>query len=398
MSTSTEHHRVLVVGGGTGGITVAARLLRARHGLDLAIVEPADTHYYQPLWTLVGGGEVSAESTARPMATVIPEGATWIRDAATAFEPASNAVLTREGRRIGYDYLVVAPGIQIDWGAIPGLAEGIGRGGVCSNYSYQAARYTWDCLRSFGGGNAIFTQPNTAIKCGGAPQKIMYLAEAQFRRRGVRGKSRVIFATAGTAIFGIEKYRRTLERIVRERGIDLRLQHNLVAIRPEAREAVFERLDTGATVALPYAMLHVAPPMSAPDFLKGSPIADAKGWVDVDPDNLRHKRFPNIFGLGDASNLPTSKTGAAIRKQAPVLVAHLLAAMEGGASAKRYDGYSSCPIVTDYGKLMLAEFDYRMQPTETFPFDQSKERRSMYLMKKHLLPALYWHGMLKGRA
>lgn len=398
MSTNTEHHRVLVVGGGTGGITVAARLLRARPGLDLAIVEPADTHYYQPLWTLVGAGEVSSESTARPMATVIPWGAAWIRDAVTAFDPEANAVLTREGRRIGYDYLVVAPGIQIDWGAIPGLAEGIGRGGLCSNYSYPSARYTWDCLRSFEGGNAIFTQPNTAIKCGGAPQKIMYLAESQFRRRGVRGKSRVIFATPGTAIFGIDKYRRTLERIVRERGIDLRLQHNLVAIRPEAREAVFERLDTGETVVLPYAMLHVAPPMSAPDFLKGSPIADASGWVDVDPDNLRHKRFPNIFGLGDASNLPTSKTGAAIRKQAPVLVAHLLATMEGGVSDKRYDGYSSCPIVTDYGKLMLAEFDYRMQPAETFPFDQSKERRSMYLMKKYLLPALYWHGMLKGRA
>ena len=393
-----SHHQVVIVGGGTAGITVAARLRRARRGLDVAVIEPSDRHYYQPLWTLVGAGDVDMASTVRPMAAVIPPGVTWIRDAVAAFEPDQIAVLTRDGQRLTYDHLVVAPGIQMDWDKIKGLKENLGRHDICSNYTFATARYTWDCLRRFQGGNAIFTHPGTPVKCGGAPQKIMYLAEDYFRRSGVRDKTDVIFAAAGTAIFGIERYARTLRRIVAERGIATRFRHELVEVRPETREAVFQHLDTGETEAVPYAMLHVTPPMSAPDFVKASPLADGAGWVDVDKHSLRHVRFPNVFALGDASNLPTGKTGAAVRKQAPVLVKHLLAHLDGTTSDARYNGYSSCPLITGYGKLVLAEFDYDGQPDETFPFDQSKERRSMYLMKKYVLPQMYWHGMLKGLA
>lgn len=393
-----SHHQVVIVGGGTAGITVAARLRRARRGLDVAVIEPSDRHYYQPLWTLVGAGDVDMASTVRPMAAVIPPGVTWLRDAVAAFEPDQNAVLTRDGQRITYDHLVVAPGIQMDWDKIKGLKENLGRHDICSNYTFGTARYTWECLQRFQGGNAIFTHPGTPVKCGGAPQKIMYLAEDYFRRSGVRDKADVIFAAAGTAIFGIERYARTLRRIVAERGIATRFRHELVEVRPETREAVFQHLDTGETEAIPYAMLHVTPPMSAPDFVKASPLADGAGWVDVDKHSLRHVRFPNVFALGDASNLPTGKTGAAVRKQAPVLVKHLLAHLDGTTSDARYNGYSSCPLITGYGKLVLAEFDYDGQPDETFPFDQSKERRSMYLMKKYVLPQMYWHGMLKGLA
>lgn len=393
-----NHHQIVVVGGGTAGITVAARLRRARRGLDIAVVEPSDRHYYQPLWTLVGAGDVDMATTVRPMASVIPPGITWIHDAVAAFEPERNAVLTRDGRRITYDQLVVAPGIQMDWDKVRGLKENLGRHDICSNYTFATARYTWDCLRRFQGGNAIFTHPATPVKCGGAPQKIMYLAEAHFRRSGVRDKSEVIFAAAGTAIFGIERYAKTLRRIVAERGIVTRFRHELTEVRPDSREAVFRHLDTGETVVMPYAMLHVTPPMSAPDFVKASALADGAGWVDVDKHSLQHVRFPNVFSLGDASNLPTGKTGAAVRKQAPVLVKHLLAHIDGTTSDARYNGYSSCPLITDYGKLVLAEFDYDGRPDETFPFDQSKERYSMFLMKKYVLPQMYWHGMLKGLA
>lgn len=393
-----NHHQIVVVGGGTAGITVAARLRRARRGLDIAVVEPSDRHYYQPLWTLVGAGDVDMATTVRPMASVIPPGVTWIHDAVAAFEPERNAVLTRDGRRITYDQLVVAPGIQMDWDKVRGLKENLGLHDICSNYTFATARYTWDCLRRFQGGNAIFTHPATPVKCGGAPQKIMYLAEAHFRRSGVRDKSEVIFAAAGTAIFGIERYAKTLRRIVAERGIVTRFRHELTEVRPDSREAVFRHLDTGETVVMPYAMLHVTPPMSAPDFVKASALADGAGWVDVDKHSLQHVRFPNVFSLGDASNLPTGKTGAAVRKQAPVLVKHLLAHIDGTTSDARYNGYSSCPLITDYGKLVLAEFDYDGRPDETFPFDQSKERYSMFLMKKYVLPQMYWHGMLKGLA
>jgi sulfide:quinone oxidoreductase len=392
------HHRIVIVGGGSAGITVAARLAKTLSQPDIAIIEPSATHYYQPLWTLVGGGVFPKAVTERNEATLIPQRVTWIQDAVTEFSPEDNTVLTRGGNKVQYDYLVVAPGIQIDWDKVKGLKAAIGKEGVCSNYAYEYVDKTWECLRNFKGGNAIFTQPNTPIKCGGAPQKIMYLADDYFRKTGARERTNVIFASAAGGIFAVQKYAKALDRVVARKGIEARFQHNLSEIRPETKEAVFQRLDTDEQVVLPYAMIHVTPPMSAPDFIKHSPLANEAGWVDVDKYTLQHTRYPNIFSLGDASSLPTSKTGAAIRKQAPVLVKNLVAVMHGTPLTAQYNGYTSCPLVTSYGKLILAEFDYDGKPTETFPFDQSKERYSMYLLKAYGLPALYWQGMLKGRA
>ena len=392
------HHQVVIVGGGTAGITVAARLTKGWFNkLDVAVIEPSDKHYYQPLWTLVGAGVFRKEVTERSEAAVMPKRAKWIRDAVTEFHPDENYLLTRDGQKITYDWLVVGAGIQINWDQIKGLKDSIGKEGVCSNYAYQYVDSTWETLRNFQGGNAIFTQPSGAIKCGGAPQKIMYLAEDFLRKSGVRDKSNVIFASPGKQIFSIEKYRLALEKVVARKGIETRFRHDLIEIRPATKEAVFQQLDTGEEVVLHYDMLHVTPPMSSPEFIARSPLADANGWVEAHKETLQHVRFPNVFALGDCSSLPTSKTGAAIRKQAPVVVRNLRAAMAGKPLTATYDGYTSCPVVTGYGRLILAEFDYNQQPAETFPFDQSKERWSMWLLKKYLLPVLYWQGMLKGR-
>jgi sulfide:quinone oxidoreductase len=393
------HHHVLIVGGGSAGLTVAARLTKGWfRRLDVAVIEPSDRHYYQPLWTLVGGGVFPKEASVRSEASVMPRRANWIRDAVNTFHPEQNYVLTHGGRKVSYDWLVVAAGIHIDWEKIPGLKESIGKGGVCSNYSYDTVDYTWETIRGFRGGNAVFTHPSGAIKCGGAPQKIMYLAEDYFRRAGVRDKTRVLFCAAGRSIFSVDKYRSALERIIERKQIECHFRHELTEIRPQSKEAVFKNLDSGEVVTISYEMLHVTPPMSPPAFIASSPLADKAGWVEVDKETLQHVRFPNVFALGDCSSLPTSKTGAAIRKQAPVLVRNLKAAMAGKPLIAKYNGYTSCPIVTGYGSLILAEFDYDRQPAETFPFDQSKERWSMWLLKKYLLPLLYWKGMLKGRA
>ena len=396
MKELTPH--IAIVGGGTAGITVAARLRKALPEASILILDPAQQHYYQPLWTLVGAGVVKKEITARSEASVIPPGVDWLPEAVATFEPEARTLTTADGTRVRYDWLVVCPGIQINWDAIPGLRAALGKNGVCSNYTYDTADYTWQALRELRSGNAIFTMPATAVKCGGAPQKIMYLAEDYVRREGRREQVNIIYAAAGASIFGVEKYRKTLERIVRERGIETRFRHHLVEVRGEQREAVFENLDTKERVTLPFAMLHAVPPMSAPDFIKASPLADTDGWCAADKFTLQHPRFPEVFALGDASSLPTSRTGAAIRKQAPVLVRNLLAQRAGRPLPARYDGYTSCPLVTRYGRMVLAEFDYDNQPAETFPFDQSKERYSMWLLKRYVLPQLYWHGMLKGRA
>lgn len=392
-----ERHRVVVVGGGTAGITVAARLLRLLHGVDVAIVEPSERHFYQPLWTLAGGGVADRHASERAEASVIPKGAVWVREAVAELRPEENLVVTDSGRRLGYEALVVAPGIQIDWEGVPGLSEALAGGKATSIWSYEQVERTWQLIRGFRGGTALFTYPATPIKCPGAAQKIMYLADDTFRRAGVREHTRVVFASAAASIYAVPHYAPALERVVERRGIETLFRHNLVAVRPRTNEAVFEQLDTGETVVLGYDLLHVAPPQSAPELVKQSPLAGPDGWLQVDKHTLRHPRFPNVFSLGDASSLPTSKTGAAVRAQSKVLVANLVAALAGEEPVAHYDGYTACPIITGYGRLILAEFDYDLQPRETFPFDQSKERRSMYLLKKHALPRFYWHRLLRGR-
>jgi sulfide:quinone oxidoreductase len=392
------HHKIVVIGGGTGGISVAARLTKGWFNKrDVAVIEPADTHYYQPLWTLVGGGVVPKEITGRPMKSVMPKRVHWIKDAVTELEPDKNLIRTRDGKVITYDWLVVAAGLQINWDKISGLRESVTRNGVCSNYSYETVDSTWQIIKNFKGGTAIFTMPSGAVKCGGAPQKIMYLADETFRRNGVRNSSTVMFTSTLPNIFAVERYRKTLEDVIARKEIVCHFREELIEVRGDQHEAVFKHLDTGEVVTRRFDMLHVTPPMGPPSFLSKSPLADKDGWVDVDKATLRHQQFSNVFALGDCSNLPTSKTGAAIRKQSPVLVRNLISAMCSQTLSGKYDGYTSCPLVTGYGKLVMAEFDYDKMPQETFSIDQSKERWSMWLVKRYLLPQLYWHGMLKGR-
>jgi sulfide:quinone oxidoreductase len=394
---ANAHYKIVIVGGGTAGLTVASQLSKKVNNKEIAIIEPSTKHYYQPLWTLVGGGEASKESTQRNEADYIPKGNSWIEDSVTEFYPEENYLLTANGKKISYDFLVVAPGIQIDWDKIKGLKESLGKNGVCSNYSYQYVDKTWEYIKNFSGGTAIFTQPPPPFKCGGAPQKIMYLADDYFRKSGVREKTKVVYASAAAVSFQVKKYANTLDKVIARKGIQTKYRHNLIEIKAETKEAIFENLDSKEKITLHYDMIHVTPPQSSPNFIKQSPLANADGWVDVDKQTLKHNRYPNIFSLGDSSSLPTSKTGAAIRKQAPVLVKNLVSAIEGKPLTSTYNGYTSCPLVTGYGRLVMAEFDYDLKPEETFPIDQSKERFSMYLLKKYLLPQIYWNGMLKGR-
>ena len=394
-----KSHQIVIVGGGSAGITVAAQLLKKKPGLDIAVVEPSEMHYYQPAWTLVGGGTFNLESTRRPEKSVMPSGTTWIKDRVTAVKSVDNALELASGEILSYQYLVMCPGIQIDYHKVSGLKESLGKNGVCCNYEYDSCSYTWEVLKNLKGGVALFTNPNTPIKCGGAPQKIMYLAADHLKKHDLLKKTEVHFATAGGVIFGVQPYKAALEKVIKNYGIKTDWHHNLKAVHGERKEATFDILEDGKPVGeviMKFDMIHVTPPMSAPDFIKQSPLADANGWMAVDKHTLQSTGFPNVFGLGDATNSPNAKTGAAVRKQAPVLVANLLQAMAGQGLTASYNGYGSCPLITGYGKLILAEFDYDNKSTPTFPFDQSKERLSMWWLKKYILPWFYWNKMLKG--
>jgi sulfide:quinone oxidoreductase len=401
--SGTPHHQIVIVGGGTAGISVAAGLMAQNRKLDIAVIDPSDQHYYQPAWTLVGGGVFRPEDTAKPERECIPTGVKWIQDVVVQLDPDQNRVGTQSGQQVHYDYLVLCPGIQINWHLIKGLEEAIAKGGVCSNYGYQYAPYTWETIRNFKGGNAIFTMPGTPIKCAGAPQKIMYLADDTFRSNGVRDQSKVMFCSAVGAIFSVKEYGDTLLKVIERKGIEVNFKHNLKEIKADTKEAIFD-VTTDAGVeerVIPYDMLHVVPPMSAPEFIKNSKLAVAdgpmKGWVDVNKETMQHHTYPNVFSLGDASSLPTSKTAAAIRKQFPILVTNLLAYMASNPLGGKYDGYTCCPLITGYGKTIMAEFNYQLKPMSTFPIDPNKERYSMWVMKTKVLPWVYWNWLIKGK-
>lgn len=395
-----HQHRIVIIGGGNGGISVAAQLLLKKSLLDIAIIEPSEQHFYQPAWTMVGGGFYDINDTVRSELDQIPAGVEWIKDYVVSFEPTQNLITLKNGDTVHYDYLVVAPGIQLNWNEIKGLEENIGKNGVCSNYSFNTAPYTFECLQNTKSGRAIFTSPHTPVKCGGAPQKIMYIAADYFKKNNLSDKIQVEFWSGGTKLFGVKKFEDALKKVISKFRIKENYYTKLVEIDGAAKRAKFIGFgehNKDAETWVDYEMIHVTPPQSAPDFIKNSSLSNVAGWVDVDKHSLQHIKFANIFSLGDTSSLPTGKTGAAIRKQAPVLVQNLLSFMQGEKMIASYNGYSSCPLITGNGKLILAEFDYENNPQETFPFNQAKERWSMFILKRYILPYLYWNQILKGK-
>ncbi|NRA52300.1 MAG: NAD(P)/FAD-dependent oxidoreductase [Phaeodactylibacter sp.] len=418
-------HQIAIIGAGTAGITVAAQLLLKDKNLDIALIDPAQKHYYQAAWTLVGAGTYNYKNTERDMADLIPKGAKWIQEYVDIVNPDQNEVILQNGNSVFYDYLVACPGVKYDYSLIEGLAETMNKNQVCSNY--VDPDYTWECLQEFKGGNAIFTQPATPVKCGGAPQKIMYLADDYWRKQGVRDKAEVLFLTPGSVIFGVEPFKSTLMEVVDRKGLQLRFFHRITKIDGKNKRVYFDIVkkyekisavcynyrDTEkeeiveGSVMMEFDMLHLAPPQTAPDFIRNSQLAvqdgPTKGWIDVNINSLKHNRYANVFALGDAAALPTAKTGAAVRKQAPVVVENLLHTIANDNQQERsYHGYSSCPLVTGYGKMLLAEFNYDGErdsdPVLSKMFDTSKKLYAMWVLKKYGLPFMYWNMMLKGRA
>ena len=389
---------VVIIGGGAGGIATAASLLKRRSGLSIILIEPKDDHYYQPGWTLVGGGVFDRRSTQRSMASVMPKQVTWLKTAAASFAPDRNEVMLEDGSAVDYRVLVVAPGLKLDWAAIPGLAETLGKNGVTSNYLFDMAPYTWELTQSLREGRALFTQPPMPIKCAGAPQKAMYMSCDHWLRTGSLSSLDVEFHSAGAVLFGVKEFVPALTDYVKRYGIDLNLESRLVAIDGPGRKASFAA--PGGEITREFDMIHVVPPQTAPDFIRQSPIAGEGGWVDVHQETLQHSRFGNIFAVGDVSSAPNAKTAAAVRKQAPVVAVNVLDVLDGKSPHAVYDGYGSCPLTVERGKIVLAEFGYggRLQPS--FPkwlIDGTRPSRLAWLLKEKLLPPIYFELMLKGR-
>jgi len=391
-------YKLVVVGGGAGGCGTANKFVKKFGPGEVAVIEPNEMHYYQPLWTLVGGGVKQLSESGRPMETLLPKQANWLKDSVASFEPDNNRLVTKSGDVVSYDFLVVAMGLELRYDKIKGLPEAFDTPGVGSNYSVKYVEKTKKAIDNFQGGNALFTYPNSLIKCPGAPQKIMYMAEETFRKKGVQAS--IHYHSSLPVIFACKKFADALWEVVRGRGIHVHLRQHLVEIKPDTKEAVFENLDTNELTTVPYDMIHITPPMETPPALHSNKdLTDAAGFLSINKETLQHTKYPNIFGIGDCTNLTIARTAAAVAAQLGIMRKNLGAAIDGSRVMPGvYSGYTSCPLVTGKGSLILAEFDFQVppQPMETFPVDQAKERWSMYLMKAHFFPTLYWRGLVKG--
>ncbi|KAI8963263.1 FAD/NAD(P)-binding domain-containing protein [Daldinia sp. FL1419] len=403
---SKAHHRVVIVGGGTAGVTVAAQLQRSTEfeNKDIAILDPAQTHHYQPGWTLVGSGLRSLTDMHRPMSEIIPQGVKHYPLRVSTFDPANNAIKTSEGVDVSYDYLIVAPGLETNFAGVSGLEQALQdpASQVSSIYSEKTVEQVWKNVQAFKKGPAIFTQPAGVIKCAGAPQKIMWMAHSQWKRDGVRDNVDITFATGAATMFAVPKYSQALEELRKQRNVEGLFHHNLVKVDPKNKVATFKNLADGANGALverEFGFLHVVPPQKPWDWVAKSQLADAAGWVDVDKSTTQHTKYKNVFSLGDASSLPNSKTAAAITSQTPVLIDNLLAVMRGKELKASYDGYASCPLLTGHNELMLCEFKYGGVPKETFASilgGQETPNRLFYHLKKDFFLYVYWNYYVKG--
>lgn len=396
-------HDIVVIGGGAAGIAAASSLLARASDLDIAIIDPADIHYYQPGWTMVGGGIFNPEQTAKTMGSLIPSGVKWIKAAVSAFEPDNNVVILDGCRVVKYNRLIVAPGLKLNWNGIEGLGETLGRNGVTSNYRYDLAPYTWELVQNLKSGRAIFTQPPMPIKCAGAPQKALYLSGDHWFRIGALKNIDIEFYNSGGVLFGVKEYVPALMEYIERYDATLNFMQTLTKVNGPNKTAWFNKVDADGNVEVvetKFDMLHVVPPQVAPDFVRVSPLADSAGWVDVDQETLRHKTYKNIWSLGDVMNAPNAKTAAAARMQAPIVANNILHDMGKAAGLAKYNGYGSCPLTVERGKIVLAEFGYGGKLLPSFPswlINGQKPSRVAWFLKEKILPPIYWKAMLKGK-
>tara|TARA_R110002110_G_scaffold14698_1_gene67655 strand:- start:80784 stop:82469 length:1686 start_codon:yes stop_codon:yes gene_type:complete len=402
-AATAAHYDIVIVGAGAAGIAVASSLLARSTSLSIAIIDPAEVHYYQPGWTLVGAGVFTQARTVKTMASLIPQGVEWIKAAVGSFEPDQNRIRLEDSRPIYYERMIAAPGIKLDWHGIEGLVDTLGHNGVTSNYRFDLAPYTWHLVQNLKQGKAVFTQPPMPIKCAGAPQKALYLSCDHWLRSGTLRNIDVQFFNAGEVLFGVKEYVPALMNYVEKYGAQLNFAHRLVRIDGDARKAWFAtQAEDGSSreVEAEFDMIHVCPPQCAPDFVRDSALADPAGWIDVDQNTLRHKRYENVWGLGDAMNAPNAKTAAAARMQAPIVANNVLEAMGQVKGIAHYNGYGSCPLTVERGKIVLAEFGYGGKLLPSFPqwlINGEKPSRLAWMLKEKILPPVYWLAMLKGK-
>lgn len=414
--SSSAKGKIVIIGGGAAGISMAARLMNWLDEPDVTLIDPSDRQFYQPGFTLIASGVYTPDEVWKKQEDCMPDGVKWVKDSVVAVDPVWNQITTGKNEKIPYDFLVLTPGVQTNWGKVEGITKDtLGQGNAHSIYDFEGAQKTWKAIQELSktGGRGIYTDTYTKHKCGGAPKKICLLTEHYTRKQDTRDTVTLDYYTASHELYDVPYYTPRLLEIYKERNVPIYLNVRVKGVDTAAKQVHFEKIEkngeekTITPFVEDYDFLHFTPPMSAPDFVREAGLGWAEGklaaeaWVMVDKETLVHSKYPNIISLGDVAGIPTSKTSAAIRVQVPVAAKNLISLMEGKEPTEKYNGYAACPIVTDYGHVLLCEFDYDKKPASSFPFtmlDVSQEQWLAWILKVYILKPMYFYGMLNGRA
>lgn len=414
--SSSAKGKIVIIGGGAAGISMAARLMNWLDEPDVTLIDPSDRQFYQPGFTLIASGVYTPDEVWKKQEDCMPDGVKWVKDSVVAVDPVWNQITTGKNEKIPYDFLVLTPGVQTNWEKVEGITKDtLGQGNAHSIYDFEGAQKTWKAIQELSktGGRGIYTDTYTKHKCGGAPKKICLLTEHYTRKQDTRDTVNLDYYTASHELYDVPYYTPRLLEIYKERNVPIYLNVRVKGVDTAAKQVHFEKIEkngeekTITPFVEDYDFLHFTPPMSAPDFVREAGLGWAEGklaaeaWVMVDKETLVHSKYPNIISLGDVAGIPTSKTSAAIRVQVPVAAKNLISLMEGKEPTEKYNGYAACPIVTDYGHVLLCEFDYDKKPASSFPFtmlDVSQEQWLAWILKVYILKPMYFYGMLNGRA
>lgn len=399
--------RIVIAGAGAAGLTAASQLADRLDGAKITVIDARQEHLYQPGFTLIAAGIKPMTYAVSATADYLPPGVEWVQERVAEFDPEGNRVVTESGKELPYDFLVVAVGLKLDYDAIAGMdVTRIGQNGLGSVYHSPAkAEATWRALSEFAdrGGVGVFGRPATEMKCSGAPLKYTFISDDHLRRRGNRGQAELIYNAHNKTLFSVPIVHEKVRMLFQDRGIKIQYDHVLQAIDLDRRIATFAI--PGGVEELKYDFINVIPPMRAPDAVRASPLRwqegpfASDGWMEVDKSNLRHQRYPNVFGVGDIAGVPKGKTAASVKWQVPVAVDHLVATITGTPSDAVYNGYTSCPLITRLGRAMLVEFDHQDNLAPSFPgvIAPLEELWVTWVIKTMALKPTYL-AMLRGRA
>ncbi|MBN2905071.1 MAG: NAD(P)/FAD-dependent oxidoreductase [Rhodobacteraceae bacterium] len=399
--------RIVILGAGAAGTAIANRLVDRLDGAKITIVDARKRHLYQPGFTLIAAGLKSQDYSVSRTGDWLPRDIDWIEDAAAEIDPVAKKVVTAGGKTIAYDYLVLATGLKLDWDAVEGFSmDLVGTNGIGAVYAGPEQAYaTWGAMDRFTdeGGKALFFRPATEMKCAGAPLKYTFLTDDYARKKGSRGRVEITYAAHSNSLFSVPIVHEKVRMLFEDRGVKTHYNHVIKAIDPGKKIATFATPE--GDVEMDYDFTNVIPPMVAPDVIRNSDLAWQtgkwvdQGWAEVDPQTLRHARFPEVFAIGDSAGVPKGKTAASVKWQVPVAEDHIVADIAGRLSPAIYNGYTSCPLITRVGRAMLVEFDYRNNLTPSFPgvIAPLEELWISWLMKEVALKATY-NAMLRGKA